>query len=78
MKAICFTAGPRKTVPAVLVMSNKHDLPGALGTGEVISRMRLHELALSVGAPLQWNIQSCCAITGEGLYEGLDWISTTL
>jgi hypothetical protein len=23
-------------------------------------------------------IQSCCATTGDGLYEGLDWLSNTL
>ena len=21
-----------------------------------------------------WHIQSCCALTGEGLFEGLDWL----
>ena len=26
----------------------------------------------------QWFIQSCCATTGDGLYEGLDWLSNTL
>ena len=23
----------------------------------------------------QWYIQACCATTGDGLYEGLDWLS---
>ena len=27
---------------------------------------------------LQWYIQSACATTGEGLYEGLDWLSNEL
>jgi hypothetical protein len=26
----------------------------------------------------QWFIQSACATTGDGLYEGLDWMSRTL
>ncbi|RLN93663.1 hypothetical protein BBJ28_00003627 [Nothophytophthora sp. Chile5] len=26
----------------------------------------------------QWFIQACCATTGDGLYEGLDWLSATL
>merc|ERR1711894_90954 len=26
----------------------------------------------------QWFIQSACATTGDGLYEGLDWLSRTL
>ena len=21
-----------------------------------------------------WHIQACCALTGEGLYKGLEWI----
>ena len=25
-----------------------------------------------------WHIQSCCALTGEGLDEGLDWLITKL
>merc|ERR1712224_645806 len=25
----------------------------------------------------QWYIQSACATTGDGLYEGLDWLSRT-
>ena len=25
-----------------------------------------------------WYIQSTCATTGDGLYEGLDWLSATL
>jgi len=25
-----------------------------------------------------WYIQACCATTGDGLYEGLDWLSTAL
>jgi hypothetical protein len=22
-----------------------------------------------------WHIQPCCALTGEGLYTGMDWVS---
>jgi ADP-ribosylation factor protein 1 len=25
-----------------------------------------------------WYIQACCATTGDGLYEGLDWLSNIL
>ena len=25
----------------------------------------------------RWRVQGCCAVSGEGLYEGLDWISKT-
>ena len=26
----------------------------------------------------KWHIQGTCALRGDGLYEGLDWLSTTL
>ena len=26
----------------------------------------------------QWFIQGCCAVTGDGLYEGLDWLQKTM
>lgn len=26
----------------------------------------------------KWHIQSTCALKGDGLYEGLDWLSSTL
>ena len=26
----------------------------------------------------KWHIQGTCALKGDGLYEGLDWLSTTL
>jgi ADP-ribosylation factor-like protein 5B len=22
-----------------------------------------------------WHIQSCCGLTGEGLYEGIEWVT---
>jgi len=26
----------------------------------------------------KWHIQGTCALKGDGLYEGLDWLSSTL
>lgn len=26
----------------------------------------------------RWHIQGTCAVKGDGLYEGLDWLSETL
>lgn len=26
----------------------------------------------------KWHIQGTCALQGDGLYEGLDWLSSTL
>eukprot|EP01125_Pyxidicula_operculata_P008346 TRINITY_DN2809_c1_g1_i2.p1 TRINITY_DN2809_c1_g1~~TRINITY_DN2809_c1_g1_i2.p1 ORF type:complete len:179 (+),score=29.80 TRINITY_DN2809_c1_g1_i2:85-621(+) len=53
----------------VLVYANKQDQPGAMSVAEVEDK-----LGLSSMKDRQWFIQSSCATTGEGLYEGLDWL----
>jgi ADP-ribosylation factor protein 1 len=58
---------------ALLVFANKQDLPNALGAADLSDQLGLHALRHR-----QWYIQSCCATTGDGLYEGLDWLSETL
>ncbi|VDK41999.1 unnamed protein product [Taenia asiatica] len=58
---------------AVLVFANKQDLPNAMPTTEVTDKLRLHNLRNR-----EWYIQSSCATTGEGLYEGMDWLSKVL
>merc|ERR1712094_63814 len=55
----------------LLVLSNKSDLPQAMPAAEVADKLGLHSLRNR-----QWFIQSTCATTGDGLYEGLDWLST--
>ena len=57
----------------VLVFANKQDLPNAMTAAEVTEKLGLHNLRHR-----QWFIQSACATTGDGLYEGLDWLSRTL
>jgi len=57
----------------VLVFANKQDLPNAMTAAEVTEKLGLHNLRHR-----QWYIQSACATTGDGLYEGLDWLSKTL
>eukprot|EP00816_Leptocylindrus_hargravesii_P007421 CAMPEP_0196806808 /NCGR_PEP_ID=MMETSP1362-20130617/6740_1 /TAXON_ID=163516 /ORGANISM="Leptocylindrus danicus, Strain CCMP1856" /LENGTH=187 /DNA_ID=CAMNT_0042180467 /DNA_START=352 /DNA_END=912 /DNA_ORIENTATION=+ len=57
---------------ALLVFANKQDLPNAVSPSEIVDKLGLRELQR------EWYIQACCAPTGEGLYEGLDWLSTTL
>eukprot|EP01113_Clastostelium_recurvatum_P008943 TRINITY_DN14262_c0_g1_i2.p1 TRINITY_DN14262_c0_g1~~TRINITY_DN14262_c0_g1_i2.p1 ORF type:complete len:179 (+),score=45.49 TRINITY_DN14262_c0_g1_i2:94-630(+) len=56
----------------VLVFANKQDLPNAMSVAEITDKLGLHSLRR------KWYIQSCCATTGDGLYEGLDWLSATL
>jgi len=57
----------------LLVFANKQDLPNAMAAAEVTDK-----LGLSNMRNRQWFIQSACATTGDGLYEGLDWMSRTL
>jgi small GTP-binding protein len=57
----------------LLVFANKQDLPGAMDAAEMASKLGLNDLR---NRP--WFIQSTCATKGEGLYEGLDWLSETL
>merc|ERR1712037_1064586 len=57
----------------VLCFANKQDLPNAMSVNEVTERLGLNQLRNR-----QWYIQSTCATTGDGLYEGLDWLSNTL
>merc|ERR1712060_790041 len=57
----------------LLVFANKQDLPNAMPAAEVTEKLGLHNMRNR-----QWFIQSACATTGDGLYEGLDWLSKTL
>jgi len=57
----------------LLVFANKQDLPNAMAVNKITERLGLNTLRHR-----QWYIQSCCATTGDGLYEGLDWLSNTL
>merc|ERR1712014_77690 len=57
----------------LLMLANKQDLPNSLTAAEVTEKLGLHSMRHR-----QWFIQSACATTGDGLYEGLDWLSRTL
>ena len=55
----------------VLVYANKQDLPGALTVPELTEALGLHKLPKD----RNWYIQASNARTGDGLYEGMDWVS---
>ena len=57
----------------LLIFANKQDLPDAMTAAEITEKLGLQSIRQR-----QWFIQSTCATTGEGLYEGLEWLSTTL
>ena len=56
----------------VLVYANKQDLPNAMSPAEVIDKLGLTTLRNR-----NWHCQGCCATTGDGLYEGMEWLSST-
>merc|ERR1712207_32780 len=58
---------------ALLIFANKQDLPNAMAAAEVTEKLGLKSMRSR-----QWFIQSACATTGDGLYEGLDWLSRVL
>jgi len=58
---------------ALLVFANKQDLPNAMNAAEVTDKLGLHNIRSR-----SWYIQATCATSGDGLYEGLDWLSQEL
>lgn len=57
----------------LLVIANKQDLPHAMSAAEITDKLGLHNLHHR-----NWYVQAACATSGQGLYEGLDWLSQQL
>lgn len=57
----------------LLVLANKQDLPNAMSVAEMTDKLGLHNIR-----DREWYIQATCATTGDGLYEGLDWLASAL
>ena len=49
-------------------MNCPQDLPAALETNELESKLGLRDL----GNARQWHLQPTCAVTGDGLQEGME------
>ena len=56
----------------LLVLANKQDLPNAMTATEITEKLELRQVRQ------KWFIQPTVAPTGDGLYEGLDWMSRSL
>ena len=54
----------------VLVWANKQDLPNAMSVAEVTSKLGMNKLPRG----RKWFVQGSFATSGDGLYEGIDWI----
>ncbi|CAK58691.1 unnamed protein product (macronuclear) [Paramecium tetraurelia] len=55
----------------LLVFANKQDM-GVMTVPEITEKLGLHTLRR------EWYIQGTCALTGDGLYDGLDWLAKTV
>ena len=56
----------------LLVLANKQDL-SSMKIQEVEERLELKELKKR-----KWHVQPTCALTGQGLEEGLEWLAEAL
>ena len=57
----------------LLIFANKQDLPNAININEITKRLELESLKNRT-----WMIQETCAMNGDGLYQGLEWLSNTI
>ena len=72
----------------LLVFANKQDLPNAMNAAEITDKLGLHGLRqrtwyIQVGIvrliiTLAHNLKAACATSGDGLYEGLEWLSANI
>ena len=58
---------------SLLVLANKQDVPNSLTPSAVVEKLGLGTLR-----DRQWYIQGTVATSGDGIYEGLDWMCETL
>ncbi|XP_061445513.1 putative ADP-ribosylation factor-like protein 5C isoform X1 [Rhineura floridana] len=54
---------------AVLIFANKQDIKNSMSTSEISNFLTLSSIK-----DHPWHIQGCCALTGEGLPAGLEWM----
>ncbi|CAL1169402.1 unnamed protein product [Cladocopium goreaui] len=58
----------------LLFFANKQDVANAMSVEEIIQKLDLEKLCSN----RTWFVQSSVATTGDGLFEGLDWLTRTL
>lgn len=57
---------------SLLILANKQDINGALSSKEIEQILDLDQNERYKNR--HWSIQSCSAVTGDGLKEGIDWM----
>ena len=58
---------------AVLVFANKQDLPNSMDVRTCAEKLGMHHLKNR-----EWHIQPAVATTGDGLWEGLEWLNSVI
>ena len=61
------------TKSSLLVFANKQDIKNSMTAAEISQKLNLTSIKDHA-----WHIQACCALTGEGLYQGLEWIVSNI
>nr|ACO15259.1 ADP-ribosylation factor-like protein 5B [Caligus clemensi]ACO15741.1 ADP-ribosylation factor-like protein 5B [Caligus clemensi] len=54
---------------SLLVFANKQDIKGCLSAAQISESLNLQAMKKR-----NWQIQPCSALTGEGLYQGIEWL----
>jgi len=57
----------------ILIFANKQDLPNAFNVSDLTEKLKLQSFR-----GRKWYVQATVATQGQGLYEGLDWLSNEL
>ena len=58
----------------LLILANKQDVKGCLTPAELIQEMDLN--VAEIRRP--YHVQGCCALTGEGLDAGFEWLASAI
>uniref|UniRef100_A0A914E649 ADP-ribosylation factor-like protein 5B n=1 Tax=Acrobeloides nanus TaxID=290746 RepID=A0A914E649_9BILA len=61
------------TKASILIYANKQDIKGAMSAAEISNELNLTSIKSH-----RWQIQACCALTGEGLQKGLEWMASCI
>ncbi|XP_042192370.1 ADP-ribosylation factor-like protein 5A isoform X1 [Callorhinchus milii] len=57
----------------LMIFANKQDVKEGMTVAEISQYLKLTSIK-----DHQWHIQACCALTGEGLCQGLEWMTSRL
>ena len=66
-------ASIQTTLKAILIFANKMDLPNSKNVQKIIEALNIQQIR-----NVPWHVQATNAVSGEGLYEGLDKLKTML